>query len=156
MLVFLCGFSVTAINFSLHRAEWQVWMLVRATSLAIQKALPGAAKLEARHPLQLTGEDVVKGYPFRLPESTRRWLLNAHITVTPDKAHPSGFYCAETPSKSTWCYYSATIHLADGTDLTESYEPSSNRKFPFRWWLSGLSVHAHWPGTEGQESLWDR
>lgn len=155
MLVFLCGFALTAFNSSLHRAGWQVQMLVGATSRTMQKILPGAAKLDATHPLQLTGDDVekaFKAFPFLLPDNTRVWLRNARITVTPDKSHPIGFSCVETQWGSTWCYYSATIHLADGTDLTLSYEPDAHRKLPFGY----LTVHAHWPGAAGQESVGDR
>ena len=127
-------------------------MLVAATSRAIQKTLPAAAKLDATRPLQLTDDDVARAFPFPLPEGTRRWLRNARITVTSDKAHPSGFYCVEDPRWSTYCYYSATIHLADGTNLTELHEPMKDRELPF----GRYSVYVHWPGAKGQESLWDR
>jgi hypothetical protein len=150
MVVFLCGFSLTAFNSSLYRAGGQVYMLVGATGEAIRKILPSAAKLDATHPLQLTEDDVEKAFPFPLPDNTRSWLRNARITVTPDKSHPSGFSCVEPQWASTWCYYSATIHLADGTDLIQSNEPDAHRKF------GHLTVHAHWPGAAGQESLEDR
>jgi ABC-type transport system involved in multi-copper enzyme maturation permease subunit len=152
MLVFLCGVSLTAFNSSLQRGGGEVSMLVAATSRAIQKTLPAAAKLDATRPLQLTDDDVARAFPFPLPEGTRRWLRNARITVTSDKAHPSGFYCVEDPRWSTYCYYSATIHLADGTNLTELHEPMKDRELPF----GRYSVYVHWPGAKGQESLWDR
>jgi len=153
MLVFLSGFSFTASSFSLFGASLQVWMLFNATDHAIQKTVPRAAKLHPTEPLELTGDDVAKAWPpWPLEESIRSWLRGARITVTPDKAHPGGFHCVETPLKSTLCYFSATIHLADGTDLSQSYDPPANPKDP--WGRS--SVHAHWPGAKGQESLWDR
>jgi hypothetical protein len=100
-------------------------------------------------------DDVAKAlktsrYQPRLDESTRRWLRDARITVTPDKAHPGGFYCREGRGGWTWCYYSATIHLADGTDLTQSWEPEPNHPAPGRY-----SIYAHWPGAKGQEYLFN-
>jgi ABC-type transport system involved in multi-copper enzyme maturation permease subunit len=167
MTAFLCSFSLLAYYAFVRIATGQTQALVTRTALAIEEILraraiektqPGLAKLDATHPLQLTGDDVEKADPeraFKLPfpmsDSTRRWLRNARITVTPDKAHPSGFYCWEPERASTWCYYSATIHLADRADLIESWEPNAQRKF------SGhLTVQVHWPGAVEKETLWDR
>jgi hypothetical protein len=153
MLVFLCGFSFTASSFSLFGASMQVWTLFNATDNAIQKTVPRAANRHRTEPLELTGDDVAKAWPpWPLEENVRLWLRGAHITVTPDKDHPGGFSCVETPLKSTLCYFSATIHLADGTDISQSYDPPANPKDP--WGRS--SIHAHWPGAKGEESLWDR
>lgn len=166
MAAFLCSFSLLAFYTVVQQATEQTRGVVFRTYLeieeiipgrAIEKTGPGATKLDATHPLQLTEDDVEKAFtthPFFLPDNTRRWLRNARITVTPDKAHPSGFHCAEAKTvwKTTPCYYSAIIHLADGTDLTESYEPQADRKWPF----GHLTVYAHWPGAAGQESLMDR
>ena len=164
MTAFLCSFSLLAIDTFVNVATGQEQMLLFGTNYAIEetfreeaieKSRADAAKLDATHPLQLTGVDVenaFKAHPFLLPDGTRRWLRNARITITPDKAHPSGFYCVEMPWKSSLCYYSAIIHLADGTDLTESYEPRADRKWPF----GHLTVYAHWRGVAGQESLMDR
>ncbi|HXW14165.1 MAG TPA: hypothetical protein VEN79_06625, partial [Terriglobia bacterium] len=115
-------------------------------------AVPPAAKLHPTEPLELTGNDVANAWPNPLEGNIRRWLRGARITVTPDKAHPGGFHCVETPLKSTLCYFSATIHLADGTDLSQSYDPPANPKDP--WGRS--SIHVHWSGAKGEESLWDR
>ena len=154
MLVFLCGIFVTAFSAMVWHASGQVGMLFAETYVAIQQIIPRTAKLGPGQPLELTGDDVAKAiYPhFPFPESTQHWLRNARITVTPDKAHPSGFYCAESPWSSTRCFYSATIHLADGAVLTQSFEPSANRQGPF----GRYSVYAHWPGAAGQELLVDR
>ena len=152
MTAFLCSFLLLAFYTFVQDAAIQTRMLIFGTHNAIHKILPSAAKLDATHPLQLTGDDVEKAfkdYPFSLPANTRRWLRNARITVTPDKSYPSGFSCAKTQWESI-CYYSATIHLADGTDLTQSYGPA-DRKFPF----GHLTMSAHWPGAAGQELLRD-
>jgi len=167
MTAFLCSFSLLAFCTFVREATAQTRALVFRTGLAIEEILraqviektsPSAAKLDATHPLQLTGDDVEKAdserafkFPFPLPDNTRRWLRNARITVTPDKSHPSGFYCVEPRWGGTWCYYSASIHLADGTDLTESWEPDVHGKFG-----GHLKVRARWPGAAEQESLWDR
>jgi hypothetical protein len=167
MTAFLCSFLLLASYTFVNDATAQTRALLFRTGLAIEEILrtraiektpPSVAKLDATHPLQLTGDAVEKAdaekpfhLPFPLPGNTRRWLRNARITVIPDKSHPSGFYCVGTHGGSTWCYYSATIHLADGTDLIESWEPDAHRAWP-----SGhYSVYAHWPGAAGQESLWD-
>jgi hypothetical protein len=165
---FLCSFLLLASYTFVNDATAQTRALLFRPGLAIEEILraraiektpPSVGKLDATHPLQLTWDDVEKAdaekpfhFPFPLPGNTRRWLRNARITVTPDRAHPSGFFCAETPWKSTECYYSATFHLADGTDLTESHEPPEGRNYPY----GRFSVYAHWPGATGQESLLDR
>jgi hypothetical protein len=151
-LIFLCGFFWTALdNFRSHFG-WQAPYLVVVTAQAIEKNLPAAAKLHPAQPLQLTGDDVAKASRWPLADNTRRWLTGARISVTPDKAHPGGFYCAETPRVTTECYFSATIHLADGTDIFESLGPVVERKRPW----GNYSVSVRWPGAKGQESLWDR
>ncbi len=154
MLVFLLTFSWVGFNAFVDHAGWQVWGLFGETNRAIEKILPGAANADATHPLQLTVDDLAKATPspFPLSESTRRWLRNSRITVTPDKAHPRGFYCREYPRGWNSCYYLATIHLPNGADLTQSFEPSADRNFPF----GRFSVHVHWPGAEGEESIWGR
>lgn len=152
MLVFLCSFSLTAFNYFMGYPRWQVVGMFGATRVAIQKILPAAAKLDPTQPLHLTVDDLAKAlktYPFLLSENSRRWLRDARITVTPDKAHPNGFFCKEGQGGQTWCYYSATIHLADGTDLTQSWEPEPNHPAPGRY-----SIYARWPGAAGQELLW--
>jgi len=165
MTAFLCSFFLLASYTFKNDATGQTRMVFFTTRYtieetlrrrAIEKTLPRVANPDGIEALQLTGDDVekaFKAYPFFLPANTRRWLRNARITVTPDKSHSGGFSCVETRWGAT-CYYSATIHLADGTDLIESWEPR-DAKFP-----SGhYSVYAHWPGAAGQESLrdpWDR
>jgi len=162
---FLCGFCLLAFYTFVLDAQEQTWMLFFGTHQpieeilrrrAIEKNRNSAANPHGTEALQLTGDDLAIAFPPPFPfsetESSRRWLRNARITVMPDKAHPNGFSCAETPWKSTWCYYSATIHLADGTDLTQSYEPGANQKEPF----GHYSVYVHWPGAAGQESLFSR
>jgi hypothetical protein len=162
MTAFLCSFSLAASYTFVLDATGHTRMLFFGTGYAIEEILraqaiektrPSVAPPDATHLLQLKGDDVenaLKAYPIPLPNDTRRWLRNARITVTPDKSHPSGFYCGEHQGRLTWCYYSATIHLADGTDLIQSYEPAENRKVT-SW---RFSVYAHWPGAAGQELLW--
>jgi ABC-type transport system involved in multi-copper enzyme maturation permease subunit len=163
MMVFLCSFSFLAFYTFVEDATGQKNMLLFGTNHAVEeilraraiaKILPSTANADAAHPLQLTVDDLAKANPLPFPlfESTRRYLRNSRITVTPDKAHPSGFYCRENPRGSTSCYYLATIHLADGTDLTLSYEPVENRKMPF----GRFSVYVHWPGAKEHELLWGR
>jgi hypothetical protein len=151
-LVFMCGFSLTAFSAFWWRAGSQVSFFNAVISHAIEKALPAAARLHPAEPLQLTVDDVAKAWFWPLEDSTRRWLTGARITVTPDKAHPGAFFCTLDPWGHTSCYYSATIHLADGTDIFQSYDPPTDGKF--HWGCSSLYVH--WPGAKGQESLWDR
>jgi ABC-type transport system involved in multi-copper enzyme maturation permease subunit len=159
MTAFLCSFSVLAYytfvvdamqpaNMVFLVTRSTIWQTLRER--AITKTLPSTASPNGTEALQLTLDDVAvtKAWPFPLSESTRRLLRNTRITVMPDKAHPGGFFCEEAPWKSTRCYYSATIHLTDGTDLIESFEPG-DAKFPF----GRFSGYVHWPGTAGQEPL---
>ncbi len=152
LLVFLCGFSFTAFDASWWRAGSEVNFFIGATGQAIVKALPGVATLHPTGPVQLTVDDVAKAWRWPLEDSTRRWLTGATITVTPDKAHPAGFFCTPDPYGHAQCYYSATIHLADGTDIFQIYDPPTGNKF--RWGPHSVSVR--WPGAKEQESLWDR
>ena len=158
MMIFLWAFSLGAFNAFVDNAAWQVWDLILESSRAIEKSLPSATNSDAMHPLQLTVDDLAKvaprPYPFPLSESTRRSLRSSRITVIPDKAHPSGFYCREhsTGIKWTSCYYLATIHLADGTDLIESNEPSMDPNYPYGRW----SVYIQWPGAKAKELIWGR
>ena len=122
------------------------------TSNAIQKGFPGAAKLHPTEPLQLLGDDMAAACRGPFESSARRWLRGAHITVMPDKAHPNGFLCWQDHWGHTRCYYSATIHLADGTDIFESREPGADRKESFGIY----SVRVRWPGTAREETLWER
>jgi hypothetical protein len=152
LLVFLCGFSLTAFSALWWGAGSQIRLFNAVTNRAIEKTLPGAAKLHPAGPLQLTGADVVKAWYWPVDDPARRWLSGARITVMPDKAHPNGFLCREDRPGDTWCYYSATIHLADGTDIFQSVEPLPNR--PAYFWH--YSVRARWPGATREETLWER
>jgi len=152
LLVFLCGFSLAAFDAFWWRAGSQVFFFNSAIGNAIVKTLPDAAKLHPTEPLKLTVDDVAKAWFWPLENSTRHWLSGARITVTPDKAHPGGFFCPLDPRGHTSCYFSATIHLADGTDIIQSYDPSADGKV--LWGCS--SIYVRWPGATGQELLWDR
>jgi hypothetical protein len=158
-LVFLCGFSLTTINGVRWLVTGRVMTLVYPPFHAIESVLRGPARLNATAPLQLTADDVAKAWPFPLSECTRRWLAHAQITVTPDKAHPGGFYCVEphAGSGAPPCYFDAVIHLADGTEITESYslvpKPTDH---PTPSALNHFSVYIRWPGETTQETLWER
>ncbi len=155
MMVFLWTFSLGAFTYFVLHAGWQMGGLFGQTSRAIETTLPGAVNSDAMHPLQLTVDDLAKALasPFpALSESTQRLLRNSHITVTPDKAHPHGFYCWKTPGGWTSCYYLAIIHLANGADLIESNEPSENRNYPY----GRFSVYVQWPGAKEKELIWGR
>ena len=159
-LVFLLAFSWIGFNTFVDHAGWEVWGLFGQTSRAIEEIIPGATNSDATHPLQLTVDDLAKALPpphlpyFHLSESTHRWLRNSRITVTPDKAHPHGFSCQEhsTGIKWTSCYYLATIHLANGADITESQVPSEDRNYAYGRW----SVYIQWPGEKDKELIWGR
>ena len=159
MLVFLCGFSLTAFNDFLCSVMWEVPNLLFLTSRAIWKTLPAAAQQDPTRPLQLTLDDVIKASPqaswYHFPDTTRRWLTNARITVLPDKAHPGGFCCQETfppgYGRPFPCSFSAIIHLADGTEITTSYDPNY-RPRPSDIWRP--PAYVRWPGAAGQEALW--
>jgi len=153
LLVFLCGLSLTAFNAFWWQAGGQVNYFTAVTGYAIQKALPAAAKLHPTEPLQLTGDDVANAWRWPLIDKpVRRWLSGARVTVTPDKAHAGSFFCPLDPWGHTQCYFSATVHLADGTDVFLSSDPPTNDKF--RW--GRFSVRARWPGGTTEETLWDR
>jgi hypothetical protein len=152
LLVFLCGFFFTALYTFWWRAALQLNHFNAVTGNAIEEAIPDAARPHPAGPLQLTVDDVAKAWRWPLEESTRHWLTGARITVTPDKAHPAGFFCMPGPYGHDRCYFSATIHLADGTDIFESYDPPTGDKF--HWGRS--SVYVRWPGAIRQEQLWDR
>ena len=152
LLVFLCGFSLTALNEFWGRAGLQMYGFFNVTSNAIQKGLSGAAKLHPTEPLQLSGDDVAETCRGPFENSARRWLRGARITVTPDISHPNGFLCEQDHWDHTRCYYSAIIHLADGTDIFESCEPGADRKESYGIY----SVHVRWPGTAREETLWER
>jgi hypothetical protein len=150
LLIFLCGFFFTAFDAFWWRAGLQLNHFNAVTGYAITKAIPAAAKLHPAGPLQLTVDDVAKAWRWPLEDSTRRWLTGARITVTPDKAHPTGFLCTPDPYGHVQCNYSATIHLADGTDIFETNDPLTDNKF--HW--GHHSFYIRWPGEIGQESLW--
>ena len=123
---FLWSFSLAGLySFVLH-AEFQKWLLFRETHEAIEKIQSGAPKLDAAHPLQLTGEDLAKAYP--LSERTRRWLRDSRIEVALDKAHPGRYGSAENSRGMTFTYdqnyprYLATIHLRGGSDCSVSFQ----------------------------------
>ena len=122
------------------------------TGNAIEQNLQAAVKMHPSQPLQLTLDEVAKSWRWPLEDSTRRWLTGATITITPDKAHPAGFFCTPDPYGHAQCYYSATIHLANGTDIFETYDPPTGSKF--RWGPHSVSIL--WPGAKVREPLWDR
>jgi len=103
-----------------------MWAMFHETHEAIEKIRPGAADLDAAHPLQLTVEDLAKASP--LSERTRRWLAGSRITVAPDKPQPGRRYCCGTNSRGitlapdqAQSWYLATIHLQSGTSCTVSF-----------------------------------
>ena len=123
MVAFLCTFSLMAFSAFVCQAWEQDRMMFDETVLAIQKIQPGAAKLEATHPLQLTEEDLAKAFP--LSARTRRWLRNSRVTIVPLKNLP---HCILQPGNSRFTFdiddsqswYLATIYLAGGSDCTGS------------------------------------
>jgi hypothetical protein len=159
MLVFLCSLGLSAYFTFVSEAAWRVEGLTRGTHEAIEKILPTTTNQDAAQPLQLTVDDLAealarndgaKDSPFLLTESTRRWLHNSRITVTPNKAHPRDYCCGGNGKSIYWWYYLAIIHTADGTDLTLSYEPpTQGDRFPRPRFC------VHWQGGKGQEELWD-
>jgi hypothetical protein len=106
------------------RQAWEQKRIVLDETLhAIEKIQPGAAKLEATHPLQLTEEDLAKAFP--LSARTRRWLCNSRVTIVPIKVLPRQFlrpgnsrFTFEIDDSQSW--YLATIYLAGGSDCTGS------------------------------------
>jgi hypothetical protein len=128
IVAFLSGFSLMAFFAFVDHAKLQMWTMFRETHEAIEKIQPGAANLDAAHPLQLTVEDLAKA--SHLSERTRRWLRDARITVAPDQPHPrrSGQYCCGGNSRSVtlapdkdYSWYLATIHLASGSHCTLAF-----------------------------------
>ena len=75
MMAFLCAFSLMAFHTFVAHAKQQMWTMFRETHEAIEKIRPGTASLDARHPLQLTVEDLVTVAPRS--ERTQRWLGNS-------------------------------------------------------------------------------
>jgi hypothetical protein len=98
--------------------------MFRETHAAIEKIQPGAAELDAAHPLQLTVKDLAQVSP--LSEGTRRWLDQSRITVAPYKPHPGPYCCGsmEPPAApdKPFTFYSATIHQAGGSVCTVSFQ----------------------------------
>jgi hypothetical protein len=129
VIAFLCSFSASALYSFVYRAGWdQKQAALFETILAIQKIQPGAAKLDAAHPMQLTVEDLAKAW--RLSKSTRRFLGDSHITLALDvPPHHSQFGCAATPLQSHslsalgYSWYSAIIPLADGSHFFVAFDP---------------------------------
>jgi len=124
-MVFLCSFSFMAFFAFVDHAKLQMWTMFSETHQAIEKIQPGTPNLDAAHPLQVTGEDLAKA--SSLSERTRYWLRNARISVAPNKAYPRGFCCPGNsrgftyPPEKDYSWYSATIHLASGSDCTLSF-----------------------------------
>jgi hypothetical protein len=125
-------------------------MPVFNTTQAIKRILSDSANRNAPQPLQLTAKDLDNVYP--LTEDTQRWLRNARITVTPDKAHPDGYWFTGMSKANTYWYYTATINLASGADITLTYEPLETRNGP----RPKFKARVHWPGAAGDEPLFDR
>jgi len=71
MMAFLCAFSLMAFQLSWPRQATDVAMF-RETTEAIEKIRPGTASLDARHPLQLTVEDLSRLLPSRNVRSAGR------------------------------------------------------------------------------------
>ena len=126
IIAFLCGLSLAASFLFVENAKQQMWTMFRETHEAIEKIQPGAAKLDAAHPLQLTVEDLAKASP--LSERTRLWLANSSITVAPDKPHPGPYCCGGNSRISTllpnraYLWYLVTIHRPSGPDCTVLFQ----------------------------------
>jgi hypothetical protein len=126
IVAFLCGFSLGVFDAFVGHAKQQMWTVFRETHEAIEKIQPGAAKLDADHPLQLTAEDLTKASP--LSERTRRWLGNSSITVAPDKPHGGRYCCGGNSGRATfvpgqaYSWYLASIHLPSGSECTLSFQ----------------------------------
>jgi len=126
IITFLSSFSLAAFSFFVASAPEQMRRLFLETHQAIEKLQPVLVKLDAGHPLQLTGEDLAKAYP--LSERTRRWLRDARITVAPAKPHPGPYFRGENsqffilaPGRD-YSWYLTTIHLPGGSACTMSFE----------------------------------
>jgi ABC-type transport system involved in multi-copper enzyme maturation permease subunit len=126
LVAFLCSFSLVAFSSFVFHAREQMGTLFRETHEAIEKIQPGAANLDATHPLELTVDDLAKASP--LSERTRRWLRNSTITVNPHEAHPGRYgrggigWGASFAPDGAFSRYLATIHLESGSDCTLSFE----------------------------------
>ena len=126
LLAFLCSFSLGAYYLFVSHARQQMWAMFRETHEAIEKVRPGAADLDAAHPLQLTVEDLAKVSP--LSERTRRWLANSRITVAPYKPQPGGYCCGANSRGISFAadkaqsWYIATIHRPGGSNCTVSFK----------------------------------
>ncbi|MGO8813754.1 MAG: hypothetical protein ACLQVG_03685 [Terriglobia bacterium] len=151
MTAILLSFSLAVLSAFVIRACWQMVDLFGQSGSAIERILPLFAASGVKHPLQLNVDDLAKASRFPLEESTRLWLRDSRITVTPDKAHPGGYYCETSPVGWKTCYYSATIHLANGADLTLTDTPPEIPKFPF----GHVTGYIQWPGAKGRELVWD-
>jgi len=123
MVAFLWTFSLMAFSAFVRQAWEQNRIMFDETVHAIEKIQPGAAKLEATHPLQLTEEDLAKAFP--LSARTRRWLCNSRVTIVPIKVLPRHFlrprnsrFTFEIDDSQSW--YLATIYLAGGSNCTGS------------------------------------
>jgi hypothetical protein len=156
MMAFLCGLGLSAYYFFVFEATQQEIRLTSDIHAAIEIILSSAVNLDATEALHLTVDDLAKAHDrtktLRLlfSESTRRYLRNSRITVTPNKAHPSDYdYCCDRNGRSTrWWYYLATIPLASGSDLTLSFQPAEDRsKYP------RLRTYVQWQGAKGQEEI---
>jgi len=127
MVAFLCSFSLLAFFSFVNRARHPKFDALFETIGAIQKIQAGGAKLDARHPLQLTVEDLAKA--SRLSKSTRRFLGNSHITLALDEPpHHGHVGCAENSQPYGlqglgYSWYSATIPLADGSHFAVAFDP---------------------------------
>jgi hypothetical protein len=127
MVAFLCNSVCMAPSTFVGHAIERNSTVFFETFKAMENIQPGAAKLDATHPLQLTVEDLAKASP--LSEHTRRWLRNAHITVALEEAPHHGRYGCGADSKSIYTpydkssWYLATIRLANGSHFTVTFEP---------------------------------
>jgi hypothetical protein len=65
----------------LYSTTQQTWSVLRETSEAVERMRLNPATLDAANPPRFRVEDLAKSYP--LSETSRRWLSNATITVTP-------------------------------------------------------------------------
>lgn len=121
-VAFLCTFSLMAFYAFVAHAKQQMWTLFSETHEAIERIQPGTANLDATHLLQFTVEDLVRAAP--ISDRTRRWLDNSNITVSLYRGlPPNGISKGVTvaPDKAN-TRYSATIHLARGSDCTLAFE----------------------------------
>jgi len=142
MFIFLWTFFVTASQAFVESVGGEMTTVQVQTHNAIEKILINTPDRDAKQPLQLTEADVVKMWRFHSPISSHRWLRDSRITVTPSKAHPRSFYCWKNTWKENSCAYQATIHLANGVDMIQSFEHESKRAYP-----GSFAVYVHQPGA---------